>query len=123
MMNKIGCNKNVIMEVSFVVPLKDLLLGNFDLKTTVTKQMENDKYWIYIKKELQKFDFTEKFLNFIKDNLHKYFSCDVDLAYREYDTNDLLDADVIEITVPVEIDINELNNQFLLRYGYLCVGE
>lgn len=122
-MEKISCNKNVIVEVSFITPLKQFLIGEFDLGDTIEKELKNDKYWFKVEKELEQYHFTNEFLVFIKEKMNKFFGCDVDLAYIDYDMNESLEADEVAITIPVEINIKELGNQFLLEYGYLRVGE
>lgn len=120
---KTSCNENVVVEVSFTTSLKKFLIGEFNLGNIVGKELKNEKYWVKVEKELEQYHFTNEFLVFIKEKINKFFGCDVDLAYIDYDKNESLEADEIAITIPVEINIKGLSNQFLLEYGYLRVGK
>lgn len=122
-MGKTSCNENVVVEVSFTTSLKKFLIGEFNLGNIVGKELKNEKYWVKVEKELEQYHFTNEFLVFIKEKINKFFGCDVDLAYIDYDKNESLEADEIAITIPVEINIKGLSNQFLLEYGYLRVGK
>lgn len=120
-MGKISYNK--IIEVNFTTPLKEFLTGEFDLGDILKKELKNDKYWFKVKKELEQYHFTDEFLVFIKENMSKFFTYDVDLAYKDYDMNEALEADEVAITIPVEINIDELGNQFLSEYGFLRISK
>jgi hypothetical protein len=61
------------------------------------------------------------YIEFIKANLHKYFTCNVDLAYMDYEINEELEADEVAVTIPVEILMDKIDEAFLLEKGYLHI--
>jgi len=112
---------NIVTEITFTVTLKDLLIGKFALIPAIAKQFKTDNVWSNVERILRENQSTELYIEFVKNNIQKYFIYNVDSAYMDYEINEDLEADEVAVTIPVEILMDKIDEAFLQEKGYLHI--